>query len=199
MSNVFDFGNLDREGDLNFYTDSVDDFEMATSYMDLEEVGISFCGEVEVDDNIGVITDKQVPLKNKETTIKTYQKVMKMRELSEAEILHISKFRLVLKKLFDVFFNKQKFRVFFTLYCFGVLSFKIATEDYLTSIIYIVGIFLYTKPIKYAQEMKKIFGNKEKREELREELEDMNLMGLVNSIQDDEGIQLYFKPKGINL
>ncbi len=42
--------------------------------------------------------------------------------------------------------------------------------------------------------MKKMLGSKKRKDELRNELNDLNIMGIVNSIPEDEGIQLYLKP-----
>ena len=60
------------------------------------------------------------------------------------------------------------------------------------------AITLYTSPIKFIKEVRKIF-SKKKREELSEELSKVNMLGYVNSVPDDEGVQLYFKPKAPNI
>ena len=68
----------------------------------------------------------------------------------------------------------------------------------LLKIILAACITLYTSPIKFIKEVRKIF-SKKKREELSEELSKMNVLGYVNSVDEDEGIQLYFKPKVPNM
>ena len=123
----------------------------------------------------------------------------KMRELTEAERTNVNKFKLVLKKLFDVYFKGQKFRrnlcVFWTI----ILGFDIATENYFGALMMAAAITLYTSPIKFAKELKKIFGNKKRKKELSEELSKMNMLGHVGSVDEDEGVQLYFKPKAPNM
>lgn len=189
-----------RESEVGkFYCDSVFEFQMLTKFLPLEETGLSFSGEIKVDDNTSVITDKQVKMESPDDSVKTYIKVMEMRDLSEAEIKHISKYKLFFEKLFEVFFKNQKFRVYFTSLWLALLTFEVATDDYLMALIYVVSIALYNSPIKFAKEMKKMLGSKKRKEELRDELTNLNIMGLVSSIPDNEGIQLYFKPKVPNM
>lgn len=182
--------------DKNFYFNDVEMFRIGLFGIPVEETGICFSSEIDVYDNVSVITDKKVKMNSPEESINTYLKVLEIRDLSEDEIRNISKFRLFFKKLFEVFFRNQKFRVFLTSYWLLFLGFEIATDDYLTALIYIAGIALYTSPIKFAKEMKKMFSSGKRKNELKDELTNLNIMGLVNSIPDDDGIQLYFKPKG---
>ena len=192
----FEFEGESEDG--KFYCDSVPEFQMLTKFLPLEEVGISFSGEIKIDDKTSVITDKQIKLDNPEVAAKTYQKVMEMRDLTEAERTNVNKFKLVLKKLFDVYFKGQKFRrnlcVFWTI----ILGFDIATENYFGALMMAACITLYTSPIKFIKEVRKII-SKKKREELSEELSKVNMLGYVNSVPDDEGVQLYFKPKAPNM
>lgn len=192
----FEFEGESEDG--KFYCDSVPEFQMLTKFLPLEEVGISFSGEIKIDDKTSVITDKQIKLDNPEVAAKTYQKVMEMRDLTEAERTNVNKFKLVLKKLFDVYFKGQKFRrnlcVFWTI----ILGFDIATKNYFGALMMAACITLYTSPIKFIKEVRKIF-SKKKREELSEELSKVNMLGYVNSVPDDEGVQLYFKPKAPNM
>lgn len=181
--------------DNNFYVDDEEVFRVMLVGLPVEETGVSFSGEIDIDDKTSVLIDKQVKMDNPEESIKTYHKVIEMRDLSEAEIKGISKFRLFFNKLYEVFFRKQKFRVFITLYWLAFLSLEIAQEDYLFSLIYVAAIALYNSPIKFAREMKKIFASGKRKEELKEELTKLNVMNLVNTVPDDDGIMLYFKPK----
>ena len=195
--NGFEFEGESEDG--KFYCDSVPEFQMLTRFLPLEEVGISFSGEIKVDDNTSVITDKQVKMENSDMAVKTYLKVMEMRDLSEDEIKHINKFRLFFKKLFEVFFRREKTRVYFTSLWLALLSFEIAMDDYLMALFYVAAIALYNKPIAFAKEIKKMIGSKKRKEVLSEELSKANVLGYVNSVPDDEGVQLYFKPKAPNM
>lgn len=195
--NGFEFEGESEDG--KFYCDSVPEFQMLTRFLPLEEVGISFSGEIKVDDNTSVITDKQVKMENSDMAVKTYLKVMEMRDLSEDEIKHINKFRLFFKKLFEVFFRREKTRVYFTSLWLALLSFEIAMDDYLMALFYVAAIALYNKPIAFAKEIKKMIGSKKRKEILSEELSKANVLGYVNSVPDDEGVQLYFKPKAPNM
>ena len=192
----FEFEGESEDG--KFYCDSVTEFQMLTKFLPLDEVGISFNGEIKIDEKTSVITDKQIKLENPEVAVNTYQKVMEMRELTEVERANINKFKLVLKKIFDVYFRGQKFRrnlcVFWTI----ILGFDIATENYFGALIMAAFITLYTSPIKFIKEVRKIF-SKKKREELSEELSKVNMLGYVNSVDDDEGIKLYFRPGSTNM
>ena len=193
----FEFEGESEDG--KFYCDSVPEFQMLTKFLPLEEVGISFSGEIQVDEMTSVITDKQIKLENPEVAAKTYQKVMEMRELTEAERTNVSKAKLVLKKLFEVFFKGQKWRRNLCVFYAVIVGFDIAVENYLGALLMTACILLYTSPIKFIKEMKKIFGNKKRREELSEELSKLNVLGYVDSVPEDEGVQLYFKPKAPNM
>lgn len=194
---AFEFEGESQDG--NFYIDSVPEFQMLTKFLPLEEVGISFSGEIKVDENTSVITDKQIKLDNPEVAAKTYQKVMEMRELTEAERTNVSKFKLVLKKLFEVFFRGQKWRRNLCLFYAVIVGFDIAVENYFGAILMTTCILLYSSPVKFIKEMKKIFGNKKRKEELSEELAKLSVLGYVDSVPEDEGVQLYFKPKAPNM
>ena len=97
----FEFEGESKDG--NFYVDSVSEFQMLTRFLPLEEVGISFSGEIKVDEQTSVITDKQIKIDTPEETTKTYLKVMEMRELTEAERMNVSKAKLFFKKYFKQF------------------------------------------------------------------------------------------------
>lgn len=193
----FEFEGESQDG--KFYCDSVPEFQMLTKFLPLEEVGISFSGEIKVDEMTSVITDKQIKLENPEVAAKTYQKVMEMRDLTEAERTNVSKAKLVLKKLFEVFFKGQKWRRNLCIFYAVIVGFDIAVENYLGAILMTICILLYSSPIKFIKEMKKMFGNKKRKEELSEELSKLNVLGYVDSVPEDEGVQLYFKPKAPNM
>lgn len=193
----FEFEGESEDG--KFYCDSVPEFQMLTKFLPLEEVGISFSGEIKVDEKTSVITDKQIKIDNPDAAIKTYQKVMEMRELTEVERTNVSKAKLVLKKLFEVFFKGQKWRRNLCIFYATLVAFDIAVENYFGALLMTACILLYTSPIKFAKELKKIFGNKKRKEELKEELSKLNMLGHYDSVPDDEGVQLYFKPKAPNM
>ena len=67
------------------------------------------------------------------------------------------------------------------------------------ALFYVAAIILYNSPIKFAKEVKKMIGNKKRKEQLEEELSEKNLVSLIYTTPDDEGIQLYFKPKVTNM
>ena len=141
----FEFEGASEDG--KFYTDSLTEFQMLTKFLPLEEVGISFSGEIKVDENTSVITDKQIKLDNPEVATKTYQKVMEMRELTEVERTNVSKAKLVLKKLLDVFFKGQKWRRNLCIFYTVIVGFDIAVENYLGALLMTTCILLYTSPV----------------------------------------------------
>ncbi len=193
----FDFDGESKDG--KYYVDSVTEFQMLTKFLPLDEVGISFSGEIPIDEKTSVITDKQIKLDNPEVAIKTYQKVIEMRELTEAERTNVSKAKLFLKKLFEVFFKGQKWRRNLCIFYASLVAFDIAVDNYFGALMMTACILLYTSPIKFAKELKKIFGNKKRKKELSEELSKMNMLGHVDSVDEDEGVQLYFRPKAPNM
>lgn len=189
------FEDSDEFQDERMYFDSVPEFKMLSCIVPTEEVGIRFSGEIAIDDSMSVITDKTIPLSDVEETVKTYQKVMEIRELTEDEILHINKWRLVFKKLFDVFFRGKKWRVFYTAFCSCALAIDIDTNNILGILLMTLCILCNTSPIKFAKELPKIFASSEKVEQLKAEIDNKEIVSTISSIPDDEGIQLYLKPK----
>ena len=69
----FEFEGESEDG--KFYCSSLPEFKMLTKFLPLEETGLSFSGEVIVDDKTSVITDKQVKMQSPDETEKTYLKV----------------------------------------------------------------------------------------------------------------------------
>lgn len=194
----FDGFGFHFEGDSEdgkFCCDSVPEFQMITKFLPVEEVGISFNGKIKVDEMLSVITDKKVKLDSPEVATETYQKVMEMRELTEAERTNVSKVKLVLKKLLEVFFRGQKWRRNLCIFFGFIVGFDIAVENYLGAILMFTYILFYTSPIKFYKELRKIF-SKKRQEELSNELEELNVLSGVYSVDDDASIQLYFKLKG---
>ena len=196
-SNEYYFKQEERNDD-NHYTNSVIEFDLLTKFITLEEVGISFNGEIKIDEMTSVITDKQIKLDSPEEAKKTYLKVMEMRDLTEAERLNVSKAKLFMKKLFDVFFKGQKFRRNLTIFWLVILGFDVAIENYFGVLMMTACILLYNSPIKFIKEIRKM-SNKKREEELTEELIEMKMLGYVNSVDNDEGIKLYYKPKVTNI
>jgi hypothetical protein len=195
MFEEFEFEDMSEDGKV--YCESLAEFKMMTSVLPIDEVGISFNGEIKIDEKTSVITDKQIKLDNPEEAKKTYLKVMEMRELTEAERLNVSKAKLILKKLFDVFFKGQKFRRNLTIFWLVIVGLDIAAENYFGALTMTACILLYNSPIKFIKEIKKMY-NKKRRLELEKELTDMKMLGHVNLVDEDEGIRLYYKPKSSN-
>ena len=180
--------------DGNLYVDSIPEFNMLTRFIPLEEVGISFSGEVEVDGNTSVITDKQVNMGTPEKAVKTYLKVMEMRELTDVEREKVSKGKLFLKKVFEVFFRGDKWRRNLCIFWVALASFHIACENYFSALLVTACILLYCSPVKFLKEIKKMCTSKKRKEELSEELSEQHLLPYIDSVPA-EGIQLYFRPK----
>ena len=181
------------------YVESIAEFIFLCSFLPNDEVGISFNGEVEIDDKVSVVTSKDIVLKDADTAVNTYQKVMEIRELTEAERLHISKWKIVIKKLFEVFFNKEKFRIYFTAFWSLCTITNLISDNYLSAMIYIAAIALYNKPIKFTKEILKMLNSSEKVEQLKKEIENTDVLSYINSTLEDEGIKLYIKAKPLNM
>ena len=196
MFEEFEFKGESSDG--NFYVDSVFEFDLLTKLLPLEEVGIRFFGDVKVDENVSVLVDEKIKLDSPEEATMTYQKVMEIRELTEAERMNVSKAKLLLKKMFDVYFSGQKWRRNLCIFWAIILGFDVAVENYFAAFMMAVCITLNTSPIKFYKEIKKIYGNK-KRDLLADELAEKNILNYVNSVSEDKDVQLYFRPKNTNM
>ena len=180
--------------DGNLYVDSIPEFNMLTRFIPLEEVGISFSGEVEVDGNTSVITDKQVNMGTPEKAVKTYLKVMEMRELTDVEREKASKGKLFLKKVFEVFFRGDKWRRNLCIVLAVLAGYNVSLENYFCTLFLVGCILAVSDPIKFLKEIKKMCTGKKRKEELSEELSEQHLLPYIDSVPA-EGIQLYFRPK----
>lgn len=180
--------------DGNLYVDSIPEFNMLTRFIPLEEVGISFSGEVEVDGNTSVITDKQVNMGTPEKAVKTYLKVMEMRELTDVEREKASKGKLFLKKVFEVFFRGDKWRRNLCIVLAVLAGYNVSLENYFCTSFLVGCILSVSDPVKFLKEIKKMCTSKKRKEELSEELSEQHLLPYIDSVPA-EGIQLYFRPK----
>ena len=100
------FGVNDTDGE-RVYVDSDKFFENITDMMPIEDTGLYFHDEIEVGEGVSVITDERVSIGSPDKTVRAYKKVVEMVELNELEIQQMNKVRLLLKKLFEVFFKDQ--------------------------------------------------------------------------------------------
>ena len=192
-----EFEEFNEEGII--YCGSIPEFEFVSCILPVDEVGLSFNGEVKVDDNTSVITDKQIKVDSPQNAINTYVKVMEMRDLTEIEREKVSKVKFFLKKLFEVFFRNNKWRVYYTIMCSTFIAFDIWSDNFFGVLLMTACIALNTSPVKFAKEIKKVLGNKKRKEELSEELLEMNMLGAINSVDNDGEILLYVKPKVPNM
>ena len=88
-----------------------------------------------------------------EETVKTYHKVVEMVELNEYEIQEMNKVRLLLKKLFEVFFKGSKGLVAYTIFLGFCIGLDVYTKDLLGLILNISLVFLWNSPIKFYKEI----------------------------------------------
>lgn len=190
-----EFDGFERENDDKYYCDSIPEFQMLTKFIPLEEVGISFSGEIKIDEKTSVITNKQIKLENPGVATKTYKKVMEMRELTEVERINVSKAKLFLKKLFTVFLEIKNGEFIIQFFVLLFLLFDLCVDNYFAAFVMAAAVASNTSPVEFIKEMKKIFGSKKRKQELSDELSKMNMLGHVNSVDEDEGVRLYIKPK----
>lgn len=190
---IFDM-EMDSEDKDVLYFSYPNSFINMVENIPVDEMGIRFCGEVKISDKISVLTDKKVSFENSKEVVNTYQKVLEIRELTDEEKMEINKFRLFFKKLFEVFFRNDKWRVYYTLFVSGAIGLDIYTDNYFGVFIMALCIALNTSPIKFAKEIKKLFFSESKKKKIEEYLKEKNVLNYVNSI-DDGNIRLYLKTK----
>ena len=190
---IFDM-EMDSEDKDVLYFSYPNSFINMAENIPVDEMGIRFCGEVKISDKISVLTDKKVSFENSKEVVKTYQKVLEIRELTDEEKMEINKFRLFFKKLFEVFFRNDKWRVYYTLFVSGAIGLDIYTDNYFGVFIMALCIALNTSPIKFAKELKKLIFSESKQKKIEEYLKEKNVLNYVNSI-DDGNIRLYLKTK----
>lgn len=182
--------------------DSVRYFKILVERFPSSEVGLKFCGEVEISNGVSVIIpDIFLKLENPEETVKTYQKVVEMRELDEYEKEEANKARLLLKKLFEVFFRNRKSNIACCLYYltfFGInvfLGVQGSVFNMMSSVIFLSLFAASTSPLKYFKEVKKILTLEARKEKLMEYFLENNMLNYVDLVSTDENIQLYLKQK----
>lgn len=187
------FGVNDTDGK-RVYVDDASFFERMTNMMPLEDTGLYFHDEIKVSEDVSVITDQRVSIGFPEETVRTYHKVVEMIELNEYEIQEMNKVRLLLKKLFEVFFKGRKGLVVYTTFLSFCVGLNIYTKDWVVLLLNISLICMWNSPIKFYKEIKKMFTSDKKKEELREELSELGINGSLTSVSKD-GIRLYYEPR----
>ena len=187
------FGVNDTDGK-RVYVDDASFFERMTNMMPLEDTGLYFHDEIKVSEDVSVITDQRVSIGSPEETVKTYHKVVEMVELNEYEIQEMNKVRLLLKKLFEVFFKGSKGLVAYTIFLGFCIGLDVYTKDLIGLILNISLVFLWNSPIKFYKEIRKMFTSDKKKEELREELLQLGINSTLTNVSKD-GIRLYYEPR----
>lgn len=161
---------------------------------DILETGLAFDGEVRIDDNISIITEKEVKLdEGLPDTHKTYLKVMEMRELTEEEMKYANKTREFLSKMFNIMFYNKKLMISWTIIVATALGINIVEGDFLGIALKSFCLLVVNRPIKFIKEVIKMFKRDAKIEELSEYLRDKQVLGLVNSVDDKNDIKMYAK------
>lgn len=181
----------------NYYADSIREFDFATkAFLGNVETGISVYDELDVGNGVSVITEKEIPFNSPEETKKNYIKVMEVRDMTEAEMDVANKFRLFFKKLFNVFFKGKKWVMAYSLFCATMIAFDIAVENYFGALIMFICIWVTTSPVKFMKSLKGLLTSKKKKEELRQEVLEMNLGGL--EYIPEESIKMFVRPSNTN-
>lgn len=158
------------------------------------ESGLSFDGEVKLNDNMSIITDKEVKVNGGlSDTHKTYLKVMEMRELTEEEIKYANKVREFLAKMFEIMFYNKKIMIAWTMVVATALGINISNGDFLGIILKSVCVLVINRPIKFIKEVINMFKRDAKIEELTEFLREKHVLGLVDSVDDKDDIKMYAK------
>lgn len=188
------FGVNDTDGE-RVYVDSDKFFEKITDNMPLEDTGLYFHDEIEVGEGVSVITDERVSIGSSEKTVKAYHKVVEMIELNELEIQQMNKIRLLLKKLFEVFFKGKKGLVIYTAFLGFSIALDIMTKDLIGLILNIALVFMWNQPIKFYREVKKIFTSEKKYDALCDDLRKLGLLSVSQNVTSKDGVKLYYKPR----
>ncbi len=157
------------------------------------EVGLSFKGEAKINDDLSIVTDKEIALGNLEETKKTYLKVMEMRELTEEEQKYANKAHEFLSKMFEIMFYNKKLIVAWTLFVSTTLGIDISMGNFLNVLVKSIILLLINRPIKFVKEIFKMFQRDVKLEELEEFLREQHVLGYVDSVDDKNDIKMYAK------
>lgn len=159
----------------------------------MEEVGISFDGEIKISDDVSVLTQKNIPMATISETKETYLKVMEIRELTEKEAELVKGVRGFLKRVFHEVYNENKFWIFWTLYLLYCSSFSVYKENLLMFLISVGCLIINMKPISFYKFIQKILNEPQKIEELKSYLHEKNVSAYVESVENDEDIKMYVK------
>ena len=181
----------------NYYANSIKEFDFVlNAYAGQEvETGISVSDKVEIDDCISVLTEKEVLFDTPEETRKNYLKVIEVQELSESEVEELGKIRLILKKIFTVFFKDKKWNVAYGIFCTLLIGIDIALDNWFGAVVMLMCLWVSTSPVKFIKEVKKLLVSEEKKEQLKQELREVDLGNL--EFVSKESIQLFVKEKKI--
>lgn len=161
----------------------------------VEEVGISFEGETKVNDEVSVLTDKNIKLDSPEEAKKTYLKVIEMRDLTRDELEDANKVRKFFRLIFKTLFNGKKWQIFWSMFVGSGLLSSLYNGDFLLAMIDFVCLSVVLSPIKCFKEVRKFFTASSRKEKLQEYLREQRVSGYVHSVDNDDDIKLYLKLK----
>lgn len=163
--------------------------------MPYEECGIHFNGEVEISDDLILVTDKMIKQDSLEQAKKNYLKVLEVHELSAIERNKAEKARILFKKLFETFFKGKKSNVVLCATYVATIAINIKVENYLGALFvaaFSTLLFDYKKGFKV---FVNYLNTGRRLEQLKSELEGTELAYNAELVGNKEDISLYVKTK----
>lgn len=190
--------NIEKESEFNFFT----------SFDDVEETGLVFqfldspIEHVPSGDDKHNIPLEQIPKEidmvevpiKKEEVPKTYQKVIEVHEMNEAEKNFANRIRYILKLIFKGFFKENIVNAWCTGLSYGIITYDIIEQKYLPALIMFIYSLLYTD-IKNGVKTLLDYCTSKKRRELEADLESHSVLNYTNSMIYSDEVKMYVKRK----
>lgn len=188
--------NIDKERDFNYYS----------VFGNVEETGLVFQF---MDDIVTSVPDKEdnhnVPLENdfEESSCveaplprievpRTYQKVIEVHEMNEAEINIANKIRYILDLIFKGFFREDNVRLWCAGISYGFIAYDLIEQNYFASLVMFAYSLLYTDVKKGIKTLVDYFSGR-KREELESHLKRYGVLDYTNELINSGDVKMYIK------
>lgn len=190
--------NIESEREFNHYSsfDNVVETGLIFQFLDAATRNIP-----EKDDNHNIPLETgsedvqmiQVPIR-KEEVFPTYQKVIEVYEMNEAEINIANKIRYILKLIFKGFFKENVTSAWCTGISYGFVAYDLLDQKYLAALIMFTYSLLYTD-IRNGFKMLADYFSSRKRLELEADLKRHDVLDYTEAMINKDEVKMYVKSK----
>lgn len=190
--------NIDKEREFHFYSGlrSAEEtglvFQFLNPVKTMQDIGDNYNAPLEELCEKSSCVEAPIP---KAIVPETYQKVIEVYEMNEAEISVANKIRYILKLIFNGFFKGDNVYLWSAIIGYGFVGYDLIEHNYLAALIMFAYALLYTDVKKGTKTLIDYFSSK-KRMELETDLARYNVLEYTNELVNSGDVKMYVKYRG---